>query len=74
MQSRGTYAPSFPRKGSSARILPIIEQADLAFSGEPVKQGYLSQYFDGVAVKQLSAVEADVARSHQHEYNGVVET
>jgi hypothetical protein len=38
-----------------------------------MKKGYLSQYFDGVAIKQLSAVEADVARSNQHEYNGVTE-
>jgi hypothetical protein len=38
-----------------------------------VKLGYLSQYFEGVAVKQLSAVEADLVRSHQHEYNGVAE-
>lgn len=36
-----------------------------------MKQGYLSQYFDGVAAKRLSAVEADVIRSNQHEFNGV---
>ncbi len=36
-----------------------------------MKQGYLSQYFEGVAIKRLSAVEADVIRSHQHEFNGV---
>jgi hypothetical protein len=36
-----------------------------------MKLGYLSQYFEGVAVKQLSAVEADLVRSNQHEYNGV---
>jgi hypothetical protein len=36
-----------------------------------MKQGYLSQYFEGVAVKRLSAVEADVIRSNQHEFNGV---
>jgi len=35
-----------------------------------MKQGYLSQYFDGVAVKRLSAVEIDVGRSNQHEFNG----
>ncbi|HEY6640606.1 type II restriction endonuclease [Povalibacter sp.] len=35
-----------------------------------MKQGYLSQYFEGVAVKQLSAVEADVVHSNQHEYHG----
>lgn len=37
-----------------------------------MKQGYLSQYFEGVAVKQLSAVEADVVHSNQHEYHGDV--
>lgn len=36
-----------------------------------MKQGYLSQYFEGVAAKRLSAVEADVLKSHQHEFNGV---
>ncbi len=36
-----------------------------------MKQGHLSQYFTGVAVKRLSAVEADLFRSHQHEFNGV---
>lgn len=36
-----------------------------------MKQGYLSQYFKGVAVKTLSAVEADTAISNQHEFNGV---
>lgn len=36
-----------------------------------MKQGYLSQYFKGVAVKVLSAVEADVVKSNQHEFNGV---
>ncbi len=30
----------------------------------------LSQYFDGVAYKRLSAVEADSERSNQHEFNG----
>lgn len=34
-----------------------------------MKRGYLSEYFDGVAVKRLSAVEADTTRSNQHEYN-----
>ncbi|MBF0554860.1 MAG: restriction endonuclease [Nitrospirae bacterium] len=33
--------------------------------------GFLSQYFAGVAVKRLSAVEADATKSHQHEYNGI---
>ena len=36
-----------------------------------MKQGYLSQYFEGVALKRLSAVEADATRSNQHEFNGV---
>jgi len=36
-----------------------------------VKKGYLSQYFEGVAVKELSAVEANVLTSNQHEFNGV---
>jgi hypothetical protein len=34
-----------------------------------MKQGYLSQYFAGVGAKRLSAVEADRARSNQHEFN-----
>ncbi len=36
-----------------------------------MKKGHLSEYFTGVAVKRLSAVEADMFRSHQHEFNGV---
>lgn len=36
-----------------------------------MKKGYLSQYFEGVAVKTLSSVEADVLASNQHEFNGV---
>jgi hypothetical protein len=35
-----------------------------------MKAGYLSEFFSGVAMKTLSAVEADRARSNQHEYNG----
>lgn len=35
-----------------------------------MKQGHLSQYFTGVAMKRLSAVEADPFRSNQHEFNG----
>lgn len=42
-------------------------------SGESVKLGYLSQYFNGIAAKALSAVEADTAKSNQHEYNGVTQ-
>jgi len=38
-----------------------------------MKQGFLSQYFAGVALKRLSAVEASPARSNQHEFNGVKE-
>jgi len=34
-----------------------------------MKRGYLSEYFEGAAMKDLSAVEADRTRSHQHEYN-----
>jgi len=34
-----------------------------------VKPGYLSEYFEGVAAKRLSAVEADETRSNQHEYH-----
>jgi len=37
------------------------------------KAGYLSEYFEGVAIKRLSAVEADQTRSHQHEYNATKE-
>jgi hypothetical protein len=36
-----------------------------------MKRGHLSQYFTGVAAKRLSAVEADVRSSNQHELNGV---
>lgn len=36
-----------------------------------MKRGYLSQYFEGVAIKKLRAVEADFSRSNQHELNGV---
>ena len=36
-----------------------------------MKAGYLSEFFSGVALKTLSAVEADGARSNQHEFNGV---
>jgi len=35
-----------------------------------VKQGYLSEYFEAVAIKRLSAVEIAPASSHQHELNG----
>jgi hypothetical protein len=36
-----------------------------------MKKGFLSAYFEGVAVKRLSAVEADPGSSNQHEFNGV---
>ena len=36
-----------------------------------MKNGYLSQYFDGVMAKRLSAVEANLKKSNQHEFNGV---
>ena len=36
-----------------------------------MKNGYLSEYFEGVAGKRLSAVEVDALKSHQHEFNGV---
>jgi len=34
-----------------------------------MKRGHLSEYFSGVAVKRLSAVEADPGTSNQHEFN-----
>lgn len=36
-----------------------------------MKYGQLSDYFDSVAFKTLSTVEADTNVSHQHEFNGV---
>ncbi len=36
-----------------------------------MKKGYLSQYFSGVAIKQLTAVEVGGANSNQHEFQGV---
>jgi len=36
---------------------------------QAMKRGQLSEYFEGTAIKQLSAVEADETRSNQHEYN-----
>ena len=38
-----------------------------------MKKGYLSDYFKGIAIKRLSAVEVDLAISHQHEINGISE-
>lgn len=36
-----------------------------------MKKGYLSEFFSSVGIKTLSAVEADLVRSNQHEFNGV---
>lgn len=36
-----------------------------------MKKGFLSEYFNGCVVKRLTAVEADTAKSNQHEFNGV---
>lgn len=36
-----------------------------------MRRGYLSEYFEKIAAKTLSAVEADAGRSNQHEFNGV---
>lgn len=36
-----------------------------------MKPGYLSEYFQGIAAKRLSSVEADILASNQHEFNGV---
>ena len=35
-----------------------------------MKQGHLSSYFKGIAIKQLSTVEVNPAISNQHEFNG----
>src|SRR6476469_5982079 len=32
-----------------------------------MRRGYLSEYFEGVAMKRLSAVDAEPTRSNQHE-------
>jgi len=36
----------------------------------PIRHGLLSDYFDGAAVKRLSAVETSPEISNQHEFNG----
>ena len=36
-----------------------------------MKRGYLSEYFDGIAAKRLSSVEANLLVSNQHEFQGV---
>lgn len=38
-----------------------------------MRAGYLSEFFTGVAMKHLSAVEADPTRSNQHEFNGAAD-
>lgn len=38
-----------------------------------MKKGYLSDYFESVAAKRLSAVEADGLKSNQHEFNGIAD-
>lgn len=38
-----------------------------------MKRGHLSEYFSGVVVKRLSAVEANPLTSNQHEFNGSAE-
>ncbi|RPD38567.1 type II restriction endonuclease [Chitinophaga barathri] len=38
-----------------------------------MRNGLLSQYFQAVVAKTLSAVEANSAKSHQHEFNGTRE-
>lgn len=35
-----------------------------------MQRGFLSQYFEGVAVKRLSSVEVNKSASNQHEFNG----
>jgi hypothetical protein len=36
-----------------------------------VKQGYLSDFFDGFAVKRLTSVEITPSKSNQHEFQGI---
>lgn len=36
-----------------------------------MKQGHLSNYFESIAVKKLTEVEANIEVSNQHEFNGV---
>jgi hypothetical protein len=38
-----------------------------------MKKGFLSDYFEAVAAKRLSDVEADALKSNQHEFNGISE-
>ncbi|WP_458411457.1 type II restriction endonuclease [Schinkia sp. CFF1] len=35
-----------------------------------MKKGFLSQYFEGIAIKKLSSVEVNIQKSNQHEFNG----
>jgi hypothetical protein len=52
------------------REVAQIKEATPRDTGSEMKQGTLGQYFKGVAVKRLSAVETDPKRSNQHEFNG----
>ncbi len=36
-----------------------------------MRQGFLSEYFEGVVAKRLTSVETDPDQSNQHEFNGV---
>jgi hypothetical protein len=36
-----------------------------------MENGHLSKYFESIAAKRLSSVEANPANSNQHEFNGV---
>lgn len=38
-----------------------------------MKRGFLSQYFEGIAIKRLKPVEVNLQKSNQHELNGVKE-
>lgn len=51
----------------------IWEEFFFKNGGLNMQQGYLSQYFQGVAVKRLKSVEADYSASNQHEFNGTVQ-
>lgn len=38
-----------------------------------MKQGHISQYFRKIVAKRLSAVESNISKSNQHEFNGTKE-
>ena len=48
-----------------------MPRQDVFQGSEQMTQGLLAKSFTGIAVKRLSRVEADINRSHQHEFNGV---